>query len=256
MIEPELRAVQQHPDRLLDQRRRPSASEVRCATKRFALLRLRRPAQHRQEQPVDALLPRLRRGQQRVGEVALARLDHARGRCSLLFRNRCSRQAALEVAPAVGRLAEVAQEILASCRRAILPPAASKPVAVRSAASNSSADSGRTRARSNHVGSASVAGPAPASWYVSLLTSSRISHFRSNLCADELLGQRLEQFRVAGGVLVAEVVHRVDEAAAQELRPDAVGDRPGEVRVVRGRHPGGQLLLARERRLRQRSCRP
>ena len=43
---------------------------------------------------------------------------------------------------------------------------AAKPVAWRIVAISSSADSGRTRARSNHFGSASVPDPA-ASWYVS-----------------------------------------------------------------------------------------
>ena len=67
----------------------------------------------------------------------------------------------------------------------------------------------------------------------------------------QLAGQRLEQLGVARLVLAAEVVNGVDQAPAQELRPRRDWRRRGRSRGCRRRHPGGQLLLAREARLRQ-----
>ena len=57
MIEPKLRGIQQHPDRLLDQRHRRFRVGRQVGDETLPLLRPRRPAQHRQEQPIDALPP-------------------------------------------------------------------------------------------------------------------------------------------------------------------------------------------------------
>ena len=47
----------------------------------------------------------------------------------------------------------------------------------------------------------------------------------------EVGGQAVEEFRVAGRVMVAEVVDRVDEAAAQEVAPGRVDEGAGELEV-------------------------
>ena len=50
---------------------------------------------------------------------------------------------------------------------------------------------------------------------------------------DELVGQVIERFGMAGRVVVAEVIDRIDEAAAEQLGPDAVDKVPREEAVLR-----------------------
>src|SRR5262249_12605234 len=57
---------------------------------------------------------------------------------------------------------------------------------------------------------------------------------------DELTRQLIEQFGMARGVFVVEVVHRVHYADAEEVPPEAVDGGAGEVGVVRRRDPFGQ----------------
>ena len=53
------------------------------------------------------------------------------------------------------------------------------------------------------------------------------------------LVEQTAQFRIG---LALEVIHRFDQAHAEETSPDAVDDRPGEIRVVGRGHPLGQNL--------------
>ena len=62
----------------------------------------------------------------------------------------------------------------------------------------------------------------------------------------QVLRQGVEELGVARRVGGADVVHRFDQAAAQEVRPRTVGQVAGEPRVVRRRQPG----RARSRRTR------
>ena len=50
---------------------------------------------------------------------------------------------------------------------------------------------------------------------------------------DEVLRQRVDQFGVARRVGDAHVVHRLNEATAHKMGPDAIADGPGEEGVVR-----------------------
>ena len=80
------------------------------------------------------------------------------------------------------------------------------------------------------------------------------------LVRDEVLRQRVEQFVVARRVRVAEVVHRIDDALAHQVEPDAVDDRLGEERVVGAGQPrrraprGGPRPASRRRRRRRCNC--
>ena len=62
------------------------------------------------------------------------------------------------------------------------------------------------------------------------------------LVVDQVLGQGVEQLGVRRRVGDAHVVQRIDDAAAEEVRPVAVGHGPGEERVLRVDHPVDQLL--------------
>ena len=54
---------------------------------------------------------------------------------------------------------------------------------------------------------------------------------------DEVLRQRVEQLRVGGRVGQREVVHGVDDAGAEVVAPDAVGEAAGEEGVFGRAHP-------------------
>ena len=60
--------------------------------------------------------------------------------------------------------------------------------------------------------------------------------------AAEVVGQGVEQGRVARRVGGAEVVHRIDDPSAHQVGPDAVDDDFGEVRVLGRGHPVGEGL--------------
>ena len=49
---------------------------------------------------------------------------------------------------------------------------------------------------------------------------------------EEILLERLEQFRVARRITAADVVHRINDAAREEIAPRAIGHRLGEIRIV------------------------
>ena len=70
----------------------------------------------------------------------------------------------------------------------------------------------------------------------------RISFLRSNLFSMKFFGQRVQQLRIAGRVGDPHVVHRLDDAAAEEVRPVAVRQRLREERVLGVGHPVHQLL--------------
>ena len=53
----------------------------------------------------------------------------------------------------------------------------------------------------------------------------------------ELRRERVEQFRIARRIAGADVVHRIDDAAAEEVAPDAVRHRLGEERILRRDEP-------------------
>ncbi len=57
---------------------------------------------------------------------------------------------------------------------------------------------------------------------------------------DEVVGQRLEQLGNRRGVRLAEVIHRIDEAPAQQVSPDAIDTHFGEQRIAGSGEPVGQ----------------
>src|SRR6185437_8750000 len=59
------------------------------------------------------------------------------------------------------------------------------------------------------------------------------------LLRDEIGGEGVEQGRVDRRVGAANVVHRVDDAAVEEVAPQAVDEAAGEERVRRPGEPGG-----------------
>ena len=67
--------------------------------------------------------------------------------------------------------------------------------------------------------------------------------------------EMVEERLVRGGIGGAEIVDRLDQAAAEIVGPEPVGDRPGEVRVVGGGGPLGQEPAAIGRRRAQGSRR-
>ena len=95
------------------------------------------------------------------------------------------------------------------------------------------------------------------SWYVRDFMIVRTRCLTSNLFVGEVLRQRVEQFVVARRVRVAEVVHRIDDALAHQVEPDAVDDRLGEERVApapsasRPAPRGGPRPASRRRRRRR-----
>jgi len=88
------------------------------------------------------------------------------------------------------------------------------------------------------------------------LVSARLAdgthHFAGvEAAGDEFLGQAVEQRRVGRWVAGADVVHRLDDAHAEKIAPDTVDVTLGEIGVLLGDHPVGQLLAARGCRRRQ-----
>ena len=61
---------------------------------------------------------------------------------------------------------------------------------------------------------------------------------------DEFLGQVIEQLRIGRRVAGANVVDRIDDAGAEQVAPHPVDKALGEVLVVLGGEPGGELLAA------------
>ena len=59
---------------------------------------------------------------------------------------------------------------------------------------------------------------------------------------DEIVGEHLQGRRQRRARL--QVVDRLDQRLAEHQRPDAIDRGPGEVRVLRVRHPGGELVAA------------
>src|SRR6478672_11348957 len=57
------------------------------------------------------------------------------------------------------------------------------------------------------------------------------------LVGDEVLRQPVKQWSIAGRVRGAEVIHRVDNAAAKEVAPYTIDDGPGEEGIVGTHHP-------------------
>ena len=58
----------------------------------------------------------------------------------------------------------------------------------------------------------------------------------------EILGQRIQQGRIRRRIGRANIVHRIDDALAQEIAPHPVGDRLGEERIVLGGEPFRQRV--------------
>ena len=56
---------------------------------------------------------------------------------------------------------------------------------------------------------------------------------------DEVLRQRIEQGRVDRRVCVADVVHRLDDPAVEEVAPEAIHEAAGEEAIVGRRQPLG-----------------
>src|SRR5262249_17174328 len=75
MMEPKLRRVHQHPDRFFHKVRGRLGVRGQIFLEAPRFLRTRRPRQFREEQALDALLPRVLRRRDDVGEVALAGSD-------------------------------------------------------------------------------------------------------------------------------------------------------------------------------------
>ena len=73
----------------------------------------------------------------------------------------------------------------------------------------------------------------------------------------ELGRHQVEEGGVGGGIRVAEIVDRVDDASAEQVEPDPIGQVSAELRVL-PRQPVRQMLEARfrcRRRLDRRPCR-
>ena len=110
------------------------------------------------------------------------------------------------------------------------------------ASSSGSAGSERTSVREKFVSSSCVGRrwASPRADRSREFMIVRIRCFRSKLVLGEVLGQRVEQRVVGRRVGLAEVVVRIDDAAAHQVRPDAVGLGAGEERVLRIGDPVGQ----------------
>ena len=65
----------------------------------------------------------------------------------------------------------------------------------------------------------------------------------------EFRGQTIEQGGIGGGIAGTEVIDRLDDAHAQEVAPDAIDVALGEVGVVLGRDPFGEVFAAAVRGL-------
>ena len=101
-------------------------------------------------------------------------------------------------------------------------------------------------------GSASRSGrrprcPAPAvdeRWYAAEFMIVRIRCLTSYLCLTKSFARASNSSALRRRVGLAQVVLGLDQPAAQEVPPDAVDQRLGEVRVVRRRQPVGEVLPA------------
>ena len=71
------------------------------------------------------------------------------------------------------------------------------------------------------------------SWYARLAMIQRQSFLTSYPLSLEVLGELVEQLGVAGRVVRAEVVDRIDEAPAEEVGPHPIDERLGEHLVLR-----------------------
>ena len=123
MVETELAQIHQHPQRLLDERvgfgfrlRVGLRVAAEILDKFFPLAVGRHPREHREEHPVHAFFQRLGRREDCVGEVAFFAAEK-RADVAAVVEKQMLAEAALEVALAVRRLAEVAEKIIG--RRAV-----------------------------------------------------------------------------------------------------------------------------------------
>ena len=57
--------------------------------------------------------------------------------------------------------------------------------------------------------------------------------------SDEIGSQSVQQRCIRGRVGVTEIIHGLDNAAAQQVIPDPIGLRPREERILIGRGPAG-----------------
>src|SRR5262249_4356422 len=62
---------------------------------------------------------------------------------------------------------------------------------------------------------------------------------------DKLLGQTVEELRIARRVAGADIIHWLDEPNAEQVAPNAVDVALGEVWILFGSRPPGELLAAR-----------
>src|SRR5438876_341270 len=58
----------------------------------------------------------------------------------------------------------------------------------------------------------------------------QMTHVESAL--HEIVLEGIEQLRIAGRIAAADVIHRIDDAAPEEIAPGAVGHCLGEIRIV------------------------
>src|SRR5262245_59020883 len=110
VVEAELAAVYEDPDRLFEGRlrlRRP----LQVGDELLLLRSARQAPQHREEHPVDLRLPRIGAREDLVGEVALPALDQLLDLPAVVHEE-ALRDAPLEFASAVGHAAHVADEVL------------------------------------------------------------------------------------------------------------------------------------------------
>src|SRR4029077_4965122 len=71
--------------------------------------------------------------------------------------------------------------------------------------------------------------------------------FQVEVVRDELTDELVEQFRMAGWVVLAtEAVHGVDQADAEEVMPEAIDGGPGEPGIVAAGDPLGERLTRRD----------
>ena len=68
----------------------------------------------------------------------------------------------------------------------------------------------------------------------------RIKALQAVAALDERVGQAVQKLVVGRRVGVAEVVHRLDDAPADQVKPDPVDQAAGEERVLGAGQPGGQ----------------
>ena len=69
----------------------------------------------------------------------------------------------------------------------------------------------------------------------------RDQRLQPHLVVEQVVGQCLEQRRVRRWIGLAEVVDRLDDSPSHQVKPDAIGQVPGELTIVPGQ-PTGQLI--------------